>query len=329
MKKIKRVAVTGGSGQIAYSLLFRIANGDLLGFDQPLELAIHDLEEPCTTILPGIVMELEDSHFPLLKNVIISSDPKKIFKGASYALLIGSKPRGPGMERRDLILDNGSIFKEQGRALNEVAGEDILIFVVGNPCNTNCLIAMHNAKDIPKERFHAMTRLDQNRATFQLAKRAKVSINDIKNVTIWGNHSSSLVPDFINATINGFPVFDLISDQKWLENDFFVSTQQRGATIIQARGRSSAASAAAAIIDAIKDLIVPTKKGRWFSSAICSDNNPYKITEDLIFSFPCICKERGVYQIVEDLTLDNFLKEKIKLSERELIAEKEMVLQLL
>lgn len=324
MKKVKRIAVTGGSGQIAYSLLFRIAHGDLLGFDQPVELAIHDLEEPCQKVLPGILMELEDSHLPLLKNVVISSDPKKVFKNASIALLIGSKPRGPGMERKDLLLENGPIFKEQGRAL-EGANDEILIFVVGNPCNTNCLIAMNNAKDIPKERFHAMTRLDQNRAVFQLAKRAEVSINDIKNMTIWGNHSSTLVPDFVNATINGFAVSELITDRNWLENDFISQTQQRGASVIQARGKSSAASAAQAIIDGVKDLINPTKKFRWFSSAICSDDNPYQIEKGLIFSFPIFCIERGIYKIVDNLVIDSFLKEKIKLSEKELISERETV----
>ena len=328
-KPKKRVAVTGGSGQIAYNLLFRIANGDLLGYDQPIELAIHDLEEQCQTILPGIVMELEDSRFPLLKDIKISSDPKVVFEDANLAILLGAKPRTAGMERRDLLLENAKIFEEQGKALNEKAAKDILVLVVGNPCNTNCLITLCNAPDIPSERFHAMTRLDQNRASFQLAKKANISINDISNITIWGNHSVNQVPDFVNAQINKKPLLEKIIDRKWLETDFMKIIQQRGSSIIKARGKSSAASAAQAVIDAVRELINPTEEGKWFSSAIYSNDNSYGIQEGLVFSFPCITTKEGECQIVDNLQLDDFLKEKIKLSEKELEQEKELIKHLL
>lgn len=329
IKKVKKVAVTGGGGQIAYSLLFRIAHGDLLGSDQPIILCIHDLKEQCDTIVKGIVMELEDGHYPLLQDIIYSPDLATVFDGANYALLLGAKPRGPGMERKDLLLDNAQIFKTQGRVLNEMASKDVLVFVVGNPCNTNCLIAMHNAPNIPRKNFHAMTRLDQNRALFQLAKKANVSLREVKNITIWGNHSSTQVPDFLNAYILNKPVSHIIKDFDWLKNDFFKIVQQRGSEIIKMRGKSSAASAAQSIIDAIKDLALPTEEGRWFSSAICSDGNPYGIEEDLIFSFPCVSLGEGNVQIVKNLFLDDFLREKILLSQRELIEEKELIKNLL
>jgi len=328
-QEIKKVAVTGGAGQISYNLLFRIAHGDLLGFDQPISLYIHDLPEQCESVLKGVVMELEDGNYPLLHEVVFSSDLHKVFSKANYAILIGSKPRGPGMERKDLLLENGVIFQKQGKVLNEVAEKDVLVFVVGNPCNTNCLIAMSNAPNIPRKNFHAMTRLDQNRACFQLAKKAEVHLSEIENITIWGNHSSTQVPDFLNAKIAKQPLTAKIKDKNWLENDFLKIIQQRGAEIIKVRGKSSAASASQAIIDAVKDLVTPTKKGKWFSSAICSDNNSYGIEQDLIFSFPCVCNIKKEVKIVENLNVDDFLGNKLKLSEKELLEEKAIIKHLL
>lgn len=328
-KETKKIAVTGGGGQISYNLLFRIAHGDLLGFDQPISLHIHDLPEQCDSVLKGVVMELEDGNYPLLHEVVYSSDLYKVFDRVNYAILIGSKPRGPGMERKDLLLENGGIFQKQGKVLNEVAAKDVLVFVVGNPCNTNCLIAMSNAPAIAKENFHAMTRLDQNRAFFQVAKKAGVKLSDIENITIWGNHSSTQVPDFLNAKILDRPLIDIVKDKQWLENEFYKIIQQRGAEIIKVRGKSSAASASQAVIDAIKDLTTPTKKGKWFSSAISSDKNPYGIKEGLIFSFPCICNRKKEIKIVDNLIIDEFMKEKIKLTEKELLEEREVVKHLL
>jgi malate dehydrogenase len=328
-KKVIKVAVTGGGGQIAYNLLFRIAAGELLGQDQPLFLAIHDLPEQIETNLKGVLMELEDGLYPLLQKVVCSSNLHEIFNEADLVILLGSKPRGPGMERRDLLHGNGTIFQLQGKVLNEVALKETLVFVVGNPCNTNCLIAMSNAPNIPRKNFHAMTRLDQNRALFQLAKKAHVPLQEVKNVTIWGNHSSTQVADFLNANISGVSLTDKITDIEWLKNDFLKIIQQRGAEIIKARGKSSAASAAQAIIDAIKDLMKKSESDKWFSSAICTDNNPYGIKEGLIFSFPCQSDGLGKIKIVSDLSLDNFLKEKIIISEKELIEERELIKHLL
>lgn len=328
VRDILRVAVTGGAGQIAYSLLFRIASGEMLGMDQPI--ALHILEIPdALKALEGVKMELEDCAFPLLKEIRIGSNPREIFKGVHFALLVGAKPRGPGMERGDLLSENGKIFIEQGQALNEAADQNVKVLVVGNPCNTNCLIAMSNAPRIPRKNFHAMTRLDQNRGIAQLAQKAKVDTTDVTNMTIWGNHSSTQVPDFVNAKIKGKPVPSVISDPKWLEEDFVATVQKRGAAIIAARGKSSAASAASAAIDAIKALVNPTPKGQWFSSGVCTDGNPYGIVENLIFSFPCRSNGQGDYEIVKEVPLNSFLKEKIKLSEKELIEEKELVSSLL
>lgn len=323
-KALKRVAVTGGAGQIAYSLLFRIAAGEMLGLDQPI--ALHILEVPdALKMLEGVKLELDDCAFPLLKEIHIGSDPVKVFQGVHYALLVGAKPRGPGMERGDLLNDNGKIFIAQGKALNDVADKNVKIFVVGNPCNTNCLIAMANAPNIPHTNFFAMTRLDQNRASAQLAEKAKVDINAVENVVIWGNHSSTQVPDFSNATISGKPVLDKINDLAWLEGDFISTVQKRGAAIIAARGKSSAASAASAAIDSIRSLVNPTPKGKWFSCAISSKGNPYGIDENLVFSFPCRINDKNECEIVKDLPWNEFLKKKIKLSEAELIEERELV----
>lgn len=321
-KPLKRIAVTGGAGQIAYSLLFRLASGEALGNDQPIALHVLEIKEALPA-LEGVKMELEDAAFPLLKEIIIGSDPNVVFRDVDLALLVGAKPRGPGMERRDLLLENGKIFSEQGKALNKVANRKVKVLVVGNPCNTNCLIALQNAKDLPRANFHAMTRLDQNRATFQLAQKAGVNISDVKQVAIWGNHSTTMVPDFVNATIHNKPLLNVIPDRSWLEGEFLSSVQKRGAAIIEKRGKSSAASAASAIIDAVKDLVTPTPQGSWFSSAILSNGNPYGIAENLIFSFPCRLTLEGTVEIVPNLVLDNFLKERLKLTEKELLEERE------
>lgn len=323
-KPLKRIAVTGGAGQIAYSLLFRIAHGDMLGYDQPV--ALHILELPVALpALEGVRMELEDCAFPLLKEIHIGSDPNVIFKDVDYALLVGATPRGPGMERGDLLEQNGKIFIEQGKALNKVAHPNVKVLVVGNPCNTNCLIAMTYAPRIPRKNFHAMTRLDQNRAAAQLAHKAHADITDISNVIIWGNHSATQVPDFTNAKIKGKSAHEVITDRAWLENEFLSTVQKRGAAIIAARGKSSAVSAASAAIDAIKALNTPTPAGQWFSSGVYSAGNPYGINEGLIFSFPCRSKGDGDYEIVKGLTWDNFIKNKIRASEKELLEEQQLV----
>lgn len=327
-KPLKRVAVTGGAGQIAYNLLFRIATGEMLGTDQPI--ALHILEIPeALKMLEGVKMELEDCAFPLLKEIHIGSDPKEIFKGVDYALLVGAKPRGPGMERGDLLNDNGKIFVEQGKALNDVADPNVKILVVGNPCNTNCLIAKANASRISVKNFFAMTRLDENRAAAQLAEKAGVDVDVIKNVTIWGNHSATQVPDFTNAKIHGEPVEEKIHDKTWLEGEFISTVQKRGAAIIAARGKSSAASAASAAIDTIKALVNPTPKDNWYSVALFSQNNPYGIDQNLIFSFPCRTTAEGNVEIVKNLPWNEFITNKIKLSEKELIEERELVKHLL
>ena len=324
LKPLKRVAVTGGAGQIAYNLLFRIGSGELLGADQPI--ALHILEIPdALKILEGVKMELEDCAFPLLKEIHVGSDPYKVFDSVHFALLAGSTPRGPGMERKDLLHLNGRIFSEQGKALNEVADPSVRVLVVGNPCNTNCWIAMHHAPKIPKENFHALTRLDENRAKQLLAARAERPVSSVERVTIWGNHSSTQVPDFEHATIDGKPLLTLIQDRAWLEGDFIQRVQKRGAEIIAMRGKSSAASAASAVVDAVHALIRPTPSGTWFSSAICSDNNPYGIVGDLLFSFPCRTKENGSIEIVPDLELSSFLRTKLKLTEKELLEERALV----
>ncbi|MBA3816007.1 MAG: malate dehydrogenase [Parachlamydiaceae bacterium] len=323
-KSTKRVAVTGGAGQIAYNLLFRIASGEMFGFDQPIEL--HILEVPdALKILEGVKMELDDCAFPLLKEIYIGSNPLSVFEGVHFAILVGAKPRGPGMERGDLLQDNGKIFIQQGQALNASADKDVKVLVVGNPCNTNCLIAMTHAPKIPRKNFHAMMRLDQNRATAQLAMKAHVGVTDVSNLTIWGNHSATQVPDFLNAKISGKSVIEKISDKSWLESEFITTVQKRGAAIIEARGKSSAASAASAVIDSIKDLVNPTPDGRWFSSAVFSEGNPYKVDENLIFSFPCRTLANGDYEIVKDLPWNEFLTNKIKITEKELIEERELI----
>lgn len=327
-KPVKRVVVTGGAGQIAYSLIFRIASGDLLGFDQPV--ALHLLDLPIAEAsLKGVAMELEDCSFPLLKEIKIGSDPDEIFGDVDYALLVGSKPRGPGMERKDLLADNGKIFVEQGKSLNRVASRDVRVLVVGNPCNTNCLIAMHHAPDLKRENFFAMTRLDQNRAVFQLAAKARTDVDQVSSVAVWGNHSATQVPDFLNAKIGGRPATEVISDRAWLEGKFMPTVQKRGAEVIAARGKSSAASAANGIVDSIRSLLVPTRAGDCFSLSVLAKGNPYKINPDLVFSFPCRSKGKGDHEIIPGFTMDSFLKEKIALTEKELMEERDLVSHLL
>ena len=327
-KSIKRVAVTGGAGQISYSLLFRIAHGDMLGYDQPIALHILELPEALQA-LEGVRMELDDCAFPLLKEIHLGSDPYKIFGDVNYALLVGSKPRSPGMERNDLLTDNGKIFIQQGKALNEVADNNVKVLVVGNPCNTNCLIAMAHAPRIPRKNFHAMTRLDQNRAVAQLAKKANVDLSAVTNMTIWGNHSSTQVPDFVNAKISENAVPNVIKDHTWLEGEFISTIQKRGAAVLAARGKSSAASAANAAVDAIKSLVTPTPKDDWFSSGVHSENSPYDIDSNLIFSVPCRSNGDGNYEIVKDVPWNDFLLNKIRASERELIEEREIINKLI
>ncbi len=322
---VKRIAVTGGGGQIAYSLLFRIASGELFGKNE--QIALHILEIPQEVEgLKGVVMELEDCGFPHLKEVKIGSDPGEIFGDVNIAILVGAKPRGPGMERKDLLNENGGIFVKQGKALNDVAAKGVTVFVVGNPCNTNCLITMHNAPNIPRSQFHAMTRLDQNRAQYQLARKAGVKVNKVEDVVIWGNHSATQVPDFINARIGGKKATDVINDRLWFEGEFMQTVQKRGSAVIAARGKSSAASAANAILDGVHAILNP---GPIFSSCIYSDGNPYGIQEGLIFSFPCAMTSPGQVKVVDRFERDSFLKEKLALTEKELLEERDAVSHLL
>jgi malate dehydrogenase len=324
-----RVAITGAAGQIGYALVFRIASGQMFGPDRPVALNLIEVpaEKPMLA-LKGVAMELEDCAFPLLRDVVLASDPKTGFEDANWALLVGAKPRGPGMERNDLIKDNGGIFTGQGRAINDHAAKDVRVVVVGNPCNTNCLIAMRSAPDLPRERFSAMTRLDQNRAQAQLAHKAGVAVAQVKNTLIWGNHSSTQVPDFHNTTISGKPADQVISDRAWLEVDFFKTVQQRGAAIISARGVSSAASAANALIDHVRDLDRATPVGEWRSACVASDG-AYGVPEGLISSFPVRADGRGGWQIVKGLPLDAFFQAKLAASVAELEQERAIVAHLL
>jgi malate dehydrogenase len=322
------IAVTGGAGQIAYSLLFRLAHGELLGPDVPI--ALHILEIPeMMNALEGVKMELEDCAFPLLSRVLIGSDPHEVFQGVKYAFLVGAKPRGPGMERKDLLSENGKIFVSQGKALNDVAAKDVRVLVVGNPCNTNCLIALHNAPNLSPFQFQAMTKLDENRAIAQLAQKASCPVKEITNMTIWGNHSNTQVPDFYHAKINGKPVSEVITDEAWLKGEFIPRVQKRGAEIINARGKSSAASAASSALDAMLAWTLKTAHGNWYSTAIYSQKNPYGVADDLVFSFPCQSTGKGDCKIVDGLQWNSFLEEKIKASEKELKEERDLVSQYL
>jgi malate dehydrogenase len=317
-----KVAVTGAAGQIGYSLLFRLASGSLLGPDRPIELRLLEIE-PALKALEGVVMELDDCAFPSLAGVEIGADPNKIFDGVNLALLVGAKPRGPGMERSDLLEANGAIFTAQGKALNEVAAEDIRVGVTGNPANTNALITMSNAPDIPHERFSALTRLDHNRAITQLAKKAKAAVTDVKKMTIWGNHSATQYPDVFHAEVGGKNAAEVVNDQAWIENDFIPTVAKRGAAIIDARGASSAASAASATIDAARDWLLESPKGDWVSMAVISDGS-YGVPEGLISSFPVTTKD-GNWSIVGGLEIDEFSRGRIDKSTAELADERSAV----
>lgn len=327
MSETKKIVVTGAAGQIAYQLLFRIACGGLFGDKEPISLHLLDLPE-FEKSLEGIKMELDDCAFPNLKEIQIGSDPFKLFDQATHVFLVGAKPRGPGMERGELLSENGKIFITQGKALNQVASRDVRVLVVGNPCNTNCLIALQNAPGLDKRNFHAMTRLDQNRAVYQIANKANVSIDDVSHMTIWGNHSSTQFPDFLNAKIKGKPVNEVIKDKNWLENDFIKTIQKRGAEVIAARGKSSAASAANAALEAMKSICTPTPHGSWYSSGVWSDENPYGIDSGLIYSFPCRTLENGKVEIVAGLKSDPFTLDRLRISENELKEEREVVCQM-
>jgi malate dehydrogenase len=329
MKPPLRVAVTGAAGQIGYALVPRIASGEMFGPDQPVILHLIEVpsEKPMQA-LRGVAMELEDCAFPLLAGTVLTSDLAQGFRGVNWALLVGSKPRGPGMERNDLLKDNGKIFVGQGRAIAEHAAKDVRVAVVGNPCNTNCWIAMQSAKGVPAERFSAMTRLDQNRAQAQLAAKARVPLTSVGNTLIWGNHSSTQVPDFVNTRIGEQSAAEVIGDQAWLQGDFYKSVQQRGAAIIAARGSSSAASAANALIDHVRDLIRVTPAGQWRSVCVRSDGS-YGVPAGLVCSFPVRADGKGGWEIVQGLTLTPFLKEKLAASVAELEAEREIVREML
>ena len=317
-----KVAVTGAAGQIGYSLLFHIASGALLGPDTPVELRLLEIA-PALKTLEGVVMELDDCAFPTLAGVQIGDNPNTLFDGVNVALLVGARPRGPGMERSDLLEANGAIFTVQGKALNAHAADDVRITVTGNPANTNALIAMSNAPDIPRERFTALTRLDHNRALAQLAAKTGVSVNDIRRMTIWGNHSATQYPDIFHAEVNGQNAAELVNDQTWLETEFIPTVQKRGAAIIAARGSSSAASAASATVDNARDWLGASADGDWLSMAVVSDGS-YGVPEGLISSFPVTTKG-GDWEIVQGLEIDAFSRARIDASTAELAEEREAV----
>ena len=326
MSETIKVAVTGAAGQIGYSLLFRIASGELFGTGRKVRLSLLEIPQ-AVQALEGVAMELEDCAFATLAGIDIHSDANLAFKDINWAVLVGAKPRGPGMERKDLISENGPIFTGQGKAL-ERAASNVRCMVVGNPCNTNCLIAASNARGVPRERFSAMTMLDQNRARTQLAQKAGVGVDSVKNVTIWGNHSATQYPDFYNATIGGKPATEVIEDHDWLKGAFIDTVQKRGAAVIKARGLSSAASAANAILNHLKAFITPTEDGNWFSAAVSSDGS-YGVEKGLIFSFPLRTGEKGSYEIVQGLEINRFAREKIEATTRELQEERSVVQNLL
>jgi malate dehydrogenase len=317
-----RVAVTGAAGQIGYALLFRIASGQLLGADTNVHLSLLEIPAALKAV-EGTAMELDDCAFPLLSGIDISDDPNKAFDGVSVAILVGARPRSKGMERSDLLEANGGIFKPQGEALNGHAASDIKVLVVGNPANTNCLIAKSNAPDIPGERFTAMTRLDHNRAIAQLAAKTGAAVRDVTNMTIWGNHSTTQYPDIFQAKVNGKSAAEAIDDQKWLEDEFIPTVQKRGAAVIEARGASSAASAANAAVDHVHDWVLGTPDGDWVSMAIPTDGS-YGVEEGLISSFPVTCSN-GSYEIVQGLDLSDFSKSRVEVTVKELADERESV----
>ena len=321
-----RVAITGAAGQIGYSLLFRIASGALFGPNQPVILHLIEIE-PALPALQGVVMELEDCAFPTLHGVVATADLNEGFRGVNWALLVGSVPRKAGMERKDLLAINGKIFIGQGQAIQKNAAKDVRILVIGNPCNTNCLIALHHAPEIPRDRWFAMTRLDENRAKSQLARKAGVQVAAVTNVGVWGNHSATQFPDFANAKINGRPVPEVINDQAWLQGEFLTTVQQRGAAIIKARGLSSAGSAANAIIDSVRSIIQPTAPGDWHSLCVLSQGD-YGLEKGIVCSFP-IRNQDGKLSIVQGLQLDPFARGKIEATVNELKEERSLIQELL
>jgi malate dehydrogenase len=321
-----RVAVTGAAGQIGYALLFRIASGAMFGPNQPLILHLIEIE-PALPVLSGVIMELDDCAFPLLKGVVATASLEEGFRGVNWALLVGSVPRKAGMERKELLGINGKIFVGQGHTIQHHAASDVRVLVVGNPCNTNCLIAMNNAPEIPRDRFFAMTRLDENRAKSQLARKAGQEVSAVTNVTIWGNHSSTQYPDFYNAKIQGRPAPQVITDEVWLKGEFITSVQQRGAAIIKARGASSAASAANAVVDSVRSIIEPTPTGDWHSVCICSDGS-YGVEKGLISSFPLRSTGQKL-EVVQGLPINEFSRARIDATVNELKEERVMVKELL
>ena len=325
MKQPLNVAITGAAGQIGYALAFRVAAGGMLGADQPINLHLLEIT-PALPALGGVLMELNDCAFPTLNKVIATDDAKVAFRDCHVGLLVGARPRGPGMERKDLLLANAQIFSAQGRALNEVADQSVRILVVGNPANTNALIASRNAPRIDRRRFTAMTRLDHNRALSQVAEKTGTHVNAIKRMTIWGNHSSTQYPDISHALVNGRPARELV-EQSWLEQNFIPTVQQRGAAVIKARGSSSAASAASAAIDHVRLWMLGTAEGDWTSMAVPSDGS-YGIKEGLIYSHPVACRN-GEYQVVQRLSVDDFSRQRMDLTEKELREEREGVKTLL
>lgn len=332
MANVVRVAVTGAAGQVAYTLLPRLASGEVFGPDtqvilQLLELSAAINPKPMQT-LEGVAMELEDCGFSTLKDIIVTDDENKAFDGCNWALLVGAAPRGPGMERKDLLLKNAQIFQKQGRALAAKAASDVRILIVGNPCNTNCLIAYKNGQAIPAERWGAMTRLDHNRAVAALAKKAGVGNGDVTCMTIWGNHSNTQFPDFTNAKINGKPATQVITDRAWLETTFVKGCQERGKAVIEKRGLSSAFSAANGALDHVKSMLKPTPNGDWVSMAVVSKVE-YGVPAGLVFGYPCRTDGKGNYSIVGDVKLDAFGQEKFKITLKELEEERDAVKELL
>lgn len=326
MKSPIKVAVTGAAGQIGYALVFRIASGEMFGRDQPVSLHLVEIP-PALGALEGVVMELHDCAFPLLHSIVPTADLDEGFRDINWALLVGSVPRKAGMERKDLLGINGKIFIGQGQAIQKNAAADVRVLVIGNPCNTNCLIAMNNAKEIPTDRWFAMTRLDENRSRAQLAHKAGVQITRVTNMTIWGNHSSTQYPDFYNAKIDNRPASEVIGDEKWLKEDFIATVQQRGAAVIKARGLSSAASAANAVIGSVRSLTEDTAGDDWHSVAVCSDGS-YHVDRGLISSFP-VRLRGGKWQIVQGVPINEFSRDKIDKTVAELKEEKSLVSDLL
>jgi malate dehydrogenase len=319
------VTVTGAAGQIGYAILFRIASGEMLGHDVPVNLRLLEIPQAMQAVA-GTAMELDDCAFPLLASIDVFDDPKPAFEGANVALLVGARPRSKGMERSDLLEANGGIFKPQGQAINDGAAEDVKVLVVGNPANTNALVAMSNAPDVPRERFTAMVRLDHNRAIAQLAKRTGATVPEITNMTVWGNHSTTQYPDLVHARVRGESAWDAVGDEAWIADEFIPTVAKRGAAVIEARGASSAASAANAAIDHVHDWVLGTTDGDWVSMAVPADGS-YGIAEGVISGYPCTCSG-GEWRIVEGLEIDDFSRPRIDASVDELRSEREAIAEL-